>query len=313
MAKKVVLFGSNGQIGRVLTRTLIGRYGESNVVGSDIRQPEEEYCRFETVDVTDKQRVSKFISDHEPDVVYHLAAILSAKGESNPELTWKVNMDGLLNVLQCCRDLKVDRVFFPSTIAVFGNTTPKSNTPQATALLPETVYGMSKVAGENWCNYFHKRYGLDVRSLRYPGVIGYQSIPEGGTTDYAVEIFHEALKHKHYKCFLARDTRLPMVYMPDAIKATIELMEPEPSDIRIRYSYNLTGMSFTPGELAEVIQDMIPGFTIEYEPDFRQDIAASWTESIDDSAAREDWNWQPDHDLRSMSADMIKNIKKLYN
>lgn len=312
MTKKVLLFGSNGQIGRVLTDALIDRYGLDQIVGSDIHQPQVQKGAFEIVDVTDAQRVDEYIETHQPKMVYHLAAILSAKGESNPSLTWKVNMDGLLNVLNSCVKHKVERVFFPSTIAVFGNTTPKVNTPQASPLLPETVYGMSKAAGENWCNYYHKRYGLDVRSLRYPGVIGYQSIPEGGTTDYAVEIFHGALKEKAYECFLSVDTRLPMVYMPDAVKATIELMEADPALINIRYSYNLTGMSFTPEEIAAEIQELVPGFKTTYKPDFRQDIAASWTESIDDSDARKDWGWQPDYDLKDMCKDMIQQITKLY-
>ncbi|MDX1684638.1 MAG: NAD-dependent epimerase/dehydratase family protein [Saprospiraceae bacterium] len=313
MPAKAVLLGSNGQIGRVLTRALIDKYGYDNVIGSDVRDPEQEYCRFEKVDITDKARVRKFIGDHDPEVVYHLAALLSAKGETNPSLTWKINLDGLLNVLNVCTDLDVDRVFFPSSIAVFGDTTPKVNTPQASPLLPTTVYGMSKVAGENWCNYYHLKYGLDVRSLRYPGVIGYQSIPEGGTTDYAVEIFHHALKEGHYNCFLEENTRLPMIYMPDAVKATMGLMAADPDDIHIRYSYNLTGMSFTPGDIARVITRFIPDFTIDYKPDFRQEIAASWTESIDDSQARQDWKWDPDYDLESMTKDMLEKIKKIYN
>lgn len=313
MAKKVVLLGSNGQIGRVLTQALIDKYGYDEVVGSDIRNPEQPYCHFELVDVTDKDRVDQFIADHQPDHVYHLAAILSANGEANPALTWKVNMQGLLNVLDSCKKHEIGRIFFPSTIAVFGKTTPKVNTPQDSPLLPETVYGMSKVAGENWCNYYHKRYGMDIRSIRYPGVIGYQSIPEGGTTDYAVEIYHAAIKDRHYKCFLEAQTTLPMVYMPDAIKATIDLMDADPSDIGIRYSYNLTGMSFNPEQIAKAIQQIYPDFTISYAPDFRQAIAASWTESIDDNKAREDWGWQPDYNLESMSKDMIENIIKIYS
>ena len=312
MPEKVLIFGSNGQIGTVLTQALVDKHGRENVLATDIRQPNKEICPFEILDVTDSDGVSSLIKKFAPTRIYHLAALLSAKGEQNIELTWKVNVGGFLNVLEGAKANGVDRVFFPSTIAVFGDTTPKINTPQASPLLPTTVYGMSKVTGENWSNYYHKRFGLDVRSLRYPGVIGYQSIPEGGTTDYAVEIFHGALKDGEYTSFLGPDTRLPMIYMPDAIKATLDLMDAEPGQIGVRYSYNLTGMSFTPSEIAAAIKELIPNFEIRYEPDFRQDIAASWTESINDSTAKEDWNWQPDYDLKGMCADMLKNLKHLY-
>lgn len=312
MSTKIVLLGSNGQIGRVLTKALIERFGQDHVIGSDIRYPDEQIGQFEIVDVTDPARVEQFIGDHKADHIYHLAALLSAKGEANPMLTWNINMGGLLNVLDSSVKLKVPRVFFPSSIAVFGNTTPKSNTPQESPLLPTTVYGMSKVAGENWCNYYHKRYGLDVRSLRYPGVIGYQSIPEGGTTDYAVEIFHAAIKEKHYQCFLGPNTKLPMLYMPDAVKATIDLMAADADRLSVRYSYNLGSMSFSPIEIATEIQRHIPDFTIDYQPDFRQSIAESWSQSIDDQRARDDWDWSPDFDLSKMTKDMIHNINKIY-
>jgi nucleoside-diphosphate-sugar epimerase len=312
MQDTIFIFGSNGQIGTVLTKALRDKHGQNAVYTSDIREPKTKDGQFMIVDVTDRDRVFEVLRETRPTRVYHLAAILSANGEKNPSLTWKVNMQGLLNVLDACLEYKVDRVFFPSTVAVFGKTTPRQNTPQACALLPETVYGMSKVAGENWCNYYYKRYGLDVRSLRYPGVIGYQSIPEGGTTDYAVEIFHGALKEGTYSSFLEAATRLPMVYMPDAIRATLELMDADPSRLTVRYSYNLTGMSFTPAEIAQEIKNHLPDFSITYAPDFRQDIAASWTETIDDSAAREDWNWKPEYDLAAMTTDMIENIKKIY-
>lgn len=309
MSPKVVLLGSNGQIGRVLTEALINRYGEANVIGSDIRHPDHKIGRFEIVDVTDAKRVGQFLDTHQPDHIYHLAALLSAKGEANPMLTWDINMGGLLNVLNSAVEKKIERVFFPSSIAVFGPTTPQILTPQDCPLLPGTVYGISKVAGENWCNYYHQRYGLDVRSLRYPGVIGYQSIPEGGTTDYAVEIFHAAIKEGHYECFLAEDTDLPMLYMPDAVKATIQLMEAESARLTVRSSYNLASMTFAPKNIAQEIKKHIPNFTISYKPDFRQQIAASWSDSIDDQVARSDWDWRPDFDLEKMTMDMIRNIK----
>ena len=312
MSTKIVLLGSNGQIGRVLTKALIERYGQDNVIGSDIRHPDQQIGKFEIVDVTDPARVEQFVGDHKADHIYHLAALLSAKGEANPMMTWNINMGGLLNVLNTSVKLKVPRVFFPSSIAVFGDTTPKINTPQDSPLLPSTVYGMSKVAGENWCNYYHKKYGLDVRSLRYPGVIGYQSIPEGGTTDYAVEIFHAAIKDNHYQCFLGPDTTLPMLYMPDAVKATLDLMSADANRLSVRYSYNLGSMAFSPSEIAAEIQRHIPNFTMDYQPDFRQGIAESWSQSINDERARKDWDWMPDFDLQKMTIDMIHNIKKIY-
>lgn len=312
MSTKIVLLGSNGQIGRVLTKALIERYGQDNVIGSDIRHPDQQIGKFEIVDVTDPARVEQFVGDHKANHIYHLAALLSAKGEANPMMTWDINMGGLLNVLNTSVKLKVPRVFFPSSIAVFGDTTPKINTPQESPLLPSTVYGMSKVAGENWCNYYHKKYGLDVRSLRYPGVIGYQSIPEGGTTDYAVEIFHAAIKDNHYQCFLGPDTTLPMLYMPDAVKATLDLMSADANRLSVRYSYNLGSMAFSPSEIAAEIQRHIPNFTMDYQPDFRQGIAESWSQSINDDRARKDWDWMPDFDLQKMTIDMIYNIKKIY-
>jgi nucleoside-diphosphate-sugar epimerase len=313
MSERILLLGSNGQIGTVLTQALQEKYGSENIIGSDLREPSIPISHFEIIDVTNRQLVDDFIGKYKPDHVYHLAAILSAKGESNPILTWDINVSGLLHVMDACLKHNVKRLFFPSSIAVFGKTTPRIMTPQEAPLVPETVYGMSKVAGENWCNYYHKRYGLDVRSLRYPGVIGYQSIPEGGTTDYAVEIYHGALKSSKYKCFLEAGTNLPMLYMPDAIRATIELMEAAPENISVRYSYNLAGMTFAPQDIATSIQKLIPNFTIDYHPDFRQEIAASWSESIDDQVARKDWNWHPEYDLNTMTLDMIENIKRLYD
>jgi nucleoside-diphosphate-sugar epimerase len=241
--------------------------------------------------------------------IYLLAAILSATGEKNPNLAWHLNMQGLLNVLEVAREEKLQKVYWPSSIAVFGPTSPKKNCPQQTIIEPITVYGISKYAGEFWCNYYHHRFGVDVRSLRYPGLISYKSEPGGGTTDYAVEIFHEALEQKKYKCFLKSSTYLPMMYMPDAIRATIELMEAPASKISVRTSYNLASMSFSPKEIADEIKKHIPGFTISYKPDYRQTIADSWPQSIDDSVARKDWKWKEEYDLKRMTKDMLENLK----
>ena len=243
----------------------------------------------------------------------HLAAILSASGEWNPLKTWNINLNGLLTVLELVREKKLDKVFFPSTIAVFGNTTPRVETPQDVPLLPSTVYGMSKSSGELWCLYYYNKFGVDVRSLRYPGIIGWQSLPAGGTTDYAVEIYHAALKNKHYECFLNADTRLPMMYMDDAIKATIDLMEADGNRLTVRYGYNLAAMSFSPEEIFQEIKKHIPEFTIDYKPDFRENIARSWTESIDDRVARKDWDWNPGFNLKSMSEDMLHHLKILFS
>ena len=267
---------------------------------------------FEILDATDRAKLQFVIERHRITQIYHLAAILSAKGEINPLQTWEINMDCLFNVLDAARSQNIRKVFFPSTIAVFGSNTPRIFTPQDTIRTPETVYGMSKVAGENWCSYYHKRYGVDIRSLRYPGIIGYQSLPGGGTTDYAVDIFHKAVKGETFECFLEENTRLPMLYMDDAIKATLDLMEAPAEQITIRSSYNLQGMSFAPKDVAAEIQKIIPDFKIEYKPDFRQDIAASWPESLDDSRAVADWGWKPDYDLAKMTADMIYQLQKIY-
>lgn len=311
--RKILIIGANGQIGTVLTAALRLQFGANHVLATDIRPPEQDTGPFELLDVTDPDGIAHCLNTHQPDHIYHLAALLSAKGEQNPSLTWKINFDGLMNVLHAAKDHDVKRVFYPSTIAVFGPTTPRVQTPQESPLVPTTVYGISKVSGELWSRYFFERYGLDVRSLRYPGIIGHQSIPEGGTTDYAVEIFHHALQHGHYECFLGPDTRLPMMYMDDAVKATIALMEAPPESINVRYSYNLNGMDFTPAEIAEAIQQKIPDFTISYKPDFRQDIAESWPQSIDDTKARTDWGWAPEYDLNRMVEVMIENISTQYS
>ncbi len=309
---RILILGANGQLGSVLVDKLRERYGVDHVLATDITKPKIETGPFKMLDILNVDRLHETIADYKITEIYHLAAILSANGEWNPSKTWNVNLNGLLSVLEVAREDHIKKVFFPSTIAVFGNTTPRENTPQDCPLLPETVYGMSKTAGELWCNYYHKKYGVDVRSLRYPGVIGHQSMPGGGTTDYAVEIYHEALKKGKYTSFLKKDTRLPMIYMEDVIRATFGIMDAEASKIKIRNSYNLTSMSFTPEELAAEIKKHIPNFEIDYQPDFRQAIADSWTNSIDDSAAREDWGWKPTFDLASMTKDMIHHLKPKY-
>ncbi len=307
---KILITGANGQIGRVLTEELRKLHGQDAVLATDIAKLPVTVEPFEFLDILNHQRLVEIIEDHKITQIYHLAAILSANGEWNPIKTWNINLNGLLSILELARDKKLDKVFFPSTIAVFGNTTPRQNTPQDVPLLPTTVYGMSKATGELWCNYFHQRYGVDVRSLRYPGIIGWQSLPAGGTTDYAVEIFHEALKHGQYECFLSENTRLPMMYMDDAIKATIDLMEADADKIKIRYAYNLAAMSFTPAEIADEIRKHIPDFKITYKPDFRQDIAKTWSETIDDENARVDWDWKPAFDLSSMTDDMLMHLRE---
>lgn len=307
---KILITGANGQIGRVLTEELRKLHGQDAVLATDIAKLPVTVEPFEFLDILNHQRLVEIIEDHKITQIYHLAAILSANGEWNPIKTWNINLNGLLSILELARDKKLDKVFFPSTIAVFGNTTPRQNTPQDVPLLPTTVYGMSKATGELWCNYFHQRYGVDVRSLRYPGIIGWQSLPAGGTTDYAVEIFHEALKHGQYECFLSENTRLPMMYMDDAIKATIDLMEADADKIKIRYAYNLAAMSFTPAEIADEIRKHIPDFKITYKPDFRQEIAKTWSETIDDANARVDWDWKPAFDLCSMTDDMLMHLRE---
>jgi nucleoside-diphosphate-sugar epimerase len=311
--EKILVTGAAGQIGTVLTEALRSEYGEENVLATDIKKPDQHTGLFEMLDILNVQRIAEIVEDYHITTIYHLAAILSANGEWNPQKTWNVNMNGLLSILELARAVGLRKVFFPSTIAVFGTTTPRIHTPQHTVMTPSTVYGISKTAGELWCHYYHARYGLDVRSVRYPGIISYQSMPGGGTTDYAVDIFHQALQHEKYTCFLEANTRLPMMYMDDAIRATLELMAAPPEKIKNRTSYNLAAMSFTPAELADTIRRHIPGFTIHYEPDHRQEIAASWTESIDDSEARQDWGWKHQYDLGSMTDEMLKQLKKKYN
>ena len=308
-SEKILITGASGQIGTVLAKALAERYGAENIIATDIKEPQYDGVDFVMLDILNAQRVNEVLDDYRITQVYHLAAILSASGEWNPLKTWNINSSGLLTMLELAVEKKIKKVFFPSTIAVFGGPTPKVDTPQHSPMIPTTVYGMSKLTGELWCSYYHKRYGLDVRSIRYPGIISYEAPPGGGTTDYAVEIFHDAIQMSSYTCFLAEHTRLPMLYMPDAIRGTLELMEADPDRLSIRTSYNLAGMSFTPHELAAAIKKHIPEFDISYEPDFRQAIAESWTESLDDSAARADWDWAPEYDLDGMTKDMIDHLK----
>jgi nucleoside-diphosphate-sugar epimerase len=309
--EKILVIGASGQIGVELTLALRKIYGNANVVASDLRE-ENELLKgtgpYVSMDVMNKEMLHVQVIRQNITQIYLLAAILSATGEKNPNLAWSLNMQSLLNVLDIAKEEKIHKVYWPSSIAVFGPTSPKQNCPQQTVIEPITVYGISKYAGEFWCNYYHQRWGLDVRSIRYPGLISYKSAPGGGTTDYAVEIFHEALEEKKYECFLQEDTYLPMMYMPDAIKATIELMEAPEEKIKIRTSYNISGMSFSPKEIAAEIKKHIPEFEITFKPDYRQQIANSWPQSIDDSVARNDWGWKEDYDLSAMTKDMLENL-----
>jgi nucleoside-diphosphate-sugar epimerase len=308
---KILVIGASGQIGVELTLALRKIYGNANVVASDLRE-ENDLLKgtgpYVSLDVMNKEMLHVQVVRQNITQVYLLAAILSATGEKNPSLAWNLNMQSLLNVLDIAKEEKLTKVFWPSSIAVFGPTSPKKNCPQQTVIEPTTVYGISKYAGEFWCNYYFNRYGVDVRSIRYPGLISYKSAPGGGTTDYAVEIFHEALAEKKYECFLQEDTYLPMMYMPDAIKATIKLMEAPASKITVRTSYNVSAMSFSPKEIAEEIKKHVPAFTILYKADYRQQIANSWPQSIDDSVARKDWGWQEDYNIEKMVKDMLANL-----
>ena len=310
---KILVIGASGQIGVELTLALRKIYGNANVIASDLRE-ENELLKgtgpYVSLDVMNNEMLHVQVIRQGITQIYLLAAILSATGEKNPGLAWNLNMQSLLNVLNIAREEKLHKVFWPSSIAVFGPTSPKKNCPQQTIIEPTTVYGISKYAGEFWCNYFHMKYGVDVRSLRYPGLISYKSAPGGGTTDYAVEIYHQALEEKKYKCFLKKDTYLPMMYMPDAIRATIELMEAPVKKITVRTSYNVSGMSFSPKEIAAEIRKHIPDFSISYKPDYRQAIAESWPESIDDRVARKDWGWKEEYDLSAMTGDMLENLEK---
>lgn len=308
---KILVLGSGGQIGTELLVSLRQLFGDSNVIASDIKPASPQDLAlgpYEELNVLDKNKLYEIIAKHKVEQVYLLAALLSATAEKNPAFAWELNMNSLFYILDLAKEGKLKKVYWPSSIAVFGPTTPRQNTPQITVMEPNTVYGISKQAGERWCEYYFNKYNVDVRSIRYPGLIGYKSAPGGGTTDYAVHIFHEARKNKQYECFLSENTALPMMYMPDAIRATIELMEAPAEKVKIRSSYNLSGMSFTPKEIAAEIQKHIPDFTISYKPDFRQQIADSWPQSVDDERARLDWGWKNQYDLKAMVEDMLKNI-----
>lgn len=314
MAKeKILVIGASGQIGVELTLALRKIYGEANVIASDLREQNpllQGTGPYVSLDVMNKEMLHVQVIRQGVTQIYHLAAILSATGEKNPGLAWHLNMQGLLNVLEIAREERLHKVYWPSSIAVFGPTSPKVACPQKTVIEPTTVYGISKYAGEFWCNYYFNRFGVDVRSLRYPGLISYKSAPGGGTTDYAIEIFHEAIEHKHYNCFLEPNTYLPMMYMPDAIRATIELMEAPGEKIKERTSYNLAAISFSPEEIAAGIKKFMPSFSISYEPDYRLAIAKSWPQSIDDSVARADWGWKHEYDLPAITKDMLENLQK---
>jgi len=308
----ILVTGACGQIGSELVMALRAR--GNNVIATDLKVPSRELLEsgeFQRLDVLNKSSLATIVSKFKVNQIYHLAALLSATGEQNPELAWRVNMKGLRNILDCSVELGVKRLFFPSTIAVFGPTSPKQNTPQHCVMEPNTIYGISKQAGERWCDYYYQKKGLDVRSLRYPGLISYKTKAGGGTTDYAVEIFFEAVKHKQYNCFLSENTILPMMYMPDAIRGTIELMNAPASSLSIRSAYNFSAFSFSPQDLAKCITVEVPDFSIQYAPDFRQAIADSWPASIDDSFARNDWGWKPEFTLEKMTKDMLSNIMRM--
>lgn len=310
---KILVTGALGQIGSELTLALKEIYGNENVITSDIKDEKDvplNLLPYENINVLDKSRLEEVVKKHKIDVIYHLAAILSAVGEKNPLLCWDINMNGLHNVLEVAKELKLTQIICPSSIAVFGPETPRINTPQQTVLLPKTMYGVTKVAGELLCEYYVNKFGLDIRGIRYPGLISYKTLPGGGTTDYAVEIFYEALKNKKYKCFLEKDTIMPMMFMDDAIRGTIKLSQAKIEDLKDHSNFNFAGMSFSCEELANEIKKHIPDFEISYEPDFRQQIANSWPQSIDDKEAREQWGWKPEYDLAKMVEIMLENLKK---
>jgi len=311
---RILVTGAVGQIGSELTPALRERYGNDNVVATGHKTPPSAELRdagpFEFIDVTRRETIEAAVEKYGINTIYHLAAILSAVGEQKPQLAWDVNMNGLYNILEVAREHQMERVFCPSSIAAFGPDTPRDNTPQETVLRPRTMYGVTKVAGELLCDYYFYRFGLDVRGVRYPGIISSETLPGGGTTDYAVEIFYEAIKHHSYNCFLKEDTVLPMMYMPDCIKAAMDLMEADLSRLKHHADYNLAAFSFSPTELVEEISVHIPGLACTYDPDFRQQIADSWPRTIDDRAAREEWGWEPQYDLQAMVADMVEKLQK---
>lgn len=309
---RILITGALGQIGTELSTTLAQIYGNDRIIVSDVREPSSdlEAGFFEQLDVLDLTRFREIIEKHEVKIVYHLASLLSGTSEKNPALAWKLNIDPLLFLCNLAKDQKIDQIFWPSSIAVFGREIPKTNVGQEVPLNPATVYGITKLAGEKWCEYYHSQYGVDVRSIRYPGLISWKAPAGGGTTDYAVEIYHKAIEEGKYTSFIAADTAMPMLYMDDAIAATLKLMQAPAEDLTVRTSYNLGGMSFTPSTLAEAICKEIPDFTIDYAPDFRQAIAESWPASIDDSVAKRDWGLEYKYDINSMTKDMLLNLKK---
>ena len=315
MSEKILIVGAAGQIGSELTEKLRSIYGTTNVVASDINTNNETLVNsgpFEIIDAKNFDQLKTCIVNHDITTVYLMAAMLSASAEKNPMSAWELNMESLFHVLNLAKDGFIQKIFWPSSIAVFGPTTPKVNTPQHTIMEPSTVYGISKLTGERWCEYYHKKFGVDVRSLRYPGILSYKTLPGGGTTDYAIDIFHKALSDQKYECFLTANSTLPMMYMDDAIDATIKLMQAPKEVISLRSSYNLAAISFNPEELAQSIRNYIPNFEIQYKPDFRQSIADSWPNSIDDSVAREDWNWQHRYNLEAITNKMINGLKTSY-
>nr|WP_321232824.1 NAD-dependent epimerase/dehydratase family protein [uncultured Psychroserpens sp.] len=312
---KILIIGAGGQIGSELTFKLKDIHGSENVVATDINFNNLDIVNsglFEIVDAEDYNSIRTCVEKHDVDTIYLMAAMLSATGEKYPMKAWDLNMNSLFHVLNLAKEGFIKHIFWPSSIAVFGPSTPTVGTPQHTTMEPTTVYGITKQVGERWCEYYHKKYGVDVRSLRYPGIISWKTMPGGGTTDYAVEIYHKAILEEHYTCFLSENTELPMMFMEDAIHATVNLMQASSEDIKIRSSYNLAAISFTPKEISEAIKTHIPNFKITYQPDFRQDIADSWPKSIDDSSARTDWNWNHEFNLEKMTAEMITQLRHKY-
>ena len=309
--KKILVIGAGGQIGTELVLELRKRHGVNHVIAADVKEECTDALKdgpYVKMDVLDKEMVQSYIRKERPDDVYLLAALLSATAEKHPEFAWKLNMEGLFTILDLAKEGAIQKIFWPSSIAVFGPTTPRVETPQYTIMEPTTVYGISKLAGERWCEYYYSKFGVDVRSIRYPGLISYTSLPGGGTTDYAVDIFYHAKKTGEYTSFLNEDSALPMMYMEDAIRATIELMDAPKENVKIRSSYNLAGISFTPEQLALAIQENLPTFKMKYNPDFRQAIADSWPDSIDDAAAKQDWGWKEKYDLKAMVETMLENV-----
>ena len=310
---KILIIGSCGQIGIELVLELRKIYGNQNVIASDIKEEHPTSIAggpYYQLDIMNVQKLKAIVKENDIKEIYLLAALLSATAEKKPLFAWDLNMQGLFNVLELAKDKLINKVFWPSSIAVFGSNSPANSTPQHTVMEPSTVYGISKLAGERWCEYYHNKYGVDVRSIRYPGLISYKSAPGGGTTDYAVDIFIQALKSKNYTCYLRKDAKLPMMYMSDAIRATIEIMEAPPSSIKIRSSYNLSGISFDPNEITNAIRREIPEFKIKYEPDFRQQIAESWPNSVDDSCAKTDWKWENKVGLQEIVKKMLKGLSQ---